>query len=64
MWIEGPDVPECLEGMTAWKWVEEWAETRTPVVERIPRRFSRDPHHCGGVWFWVIDCPLPPGLDE
>jgi hypothetical protein len=58
-WIEGPDVPKRLEGTTAWKWVSGRGSL-PPTFEIIPRDFSRDPHHCGGVYFWPVDPPKPP----
>lgn len=60
MWIEGPHVPVDLEGRAAWKWVDVWGEKRKPIMDVIPTGFSREPWHCGGVWFFPIDRPAPP----
>jgi len=57
-WIEGPDIPAHLEGKLAWKFVE--GQDRRFVIDLIPRGFSRDRHHCGGVFFWPLDPPEPP----
>lgn len=57
-WIEGPDVPVALEGHQAWKWVEGKGAQSGASVDVIPRGFSRDPKHCGGVWFMPIIKPV------
>lgn len=63
MWIEGPDIPKHLEGRQAWRWVAgRGSDERCAVLDAIPRDFSRDPHHCGGVFFWPVDVPKPPTI--
>ena len=57
-WIEAPDIPPELEGKQAWKFVVGY---RSAALDVIPRDFSRDKHYCGGIFFWPVDAPLPPG---
>lgn len=61
-WIEGPNVPESMEGKQAWKYVDG-AHPRV-TIDVVPCGFSRDPHHCGGVFFWPIEPPAPPGTES
>ena len=60
-WIEAPNVPVALEGKQAWKWVNGKRTPSGPSVDVIPHGFSRDPKHCGGVWFMPI---IPPTLPD
>lgn len=61
-WVEGPNVPIAMEGLQCWKWVDgnrtSWRDK--PVLDVVPTDFSRDPQHCGGVWFYPIDPPSNP----
>jgi hypothetical protein len=58
-WMHAPDVPQELEGRQAWKWLDTPRE-QPPCVDVIPRGYSRDMHHCGGVWFCLLDPPETP----
>lgn len=61
-WIELPECPLHLEGHSCWRWIE--GKGLPPVIDQIPRDFSRDRHHCGGIWVWPIVAPTPPEIDE
>ena len=59
-WIELPDVPKEMEGRTCWKWIE--GKPHRPWIDQIPRDFSRERHHCGGIWVAPFIVPAPPAL--
>ena len=56
-WMKAEDVPDAMEGMLAWEWSPNFQAVR---LSRIPRGYSRDPHHCAGVWFMLASLPPPP----
>ena len=33
-------------------------------IVTIPDQFSRDPHHCGGIYWKLIERPAPPRLED
>ena len=60
-WYRAEDYPEEYENYPAW----EFCERRNYVTETfVPKGYSRDPHHCGGLWFMRIRRPAPPTLDN
>lgn len=59
-WRKAQDVPKTWEGHRAWKW--SWFGSRQPLLCYVPDNFSRDPKHCEGIWFRLLDTPAPPPL--
>lgn len=55
-WIHAPDVPKSWEGTDVWQWTKEGGVT----IRRVPESYSREPHHCGGIWFTPLLEPNPP----
>jgi hypothetical protein len=54
-WMHAPDVPASWEN----EWVAEWHEA-DPLFPRLRflGPYSRDPHHCGGIWFARVNLPI------
>lgn len=61
-WIELPDCPDWREGDTCWKWIE--GKGLPPVIDQIPRNYSRERDHCGGIWVYPLQAPRPPQISE
>lgn len=59
-WVHAPDLSAGMEGQMAWRW-QRWDQTMEIV--RIPRGYDRRPSACGGVWFWPLLQPEPPGVE-
>ncbi|MDB5612083.1 MAG: hypothetical protein JWP25_8983 [Bradyrhizobium sp.] len=57
-WTRAVDVQESWEGEQAWRW-EDGSKFK-PHLDYIPEGFSREPHHCRGVWFKRMSIPKPP----
>lgn len=55
-WVHAPDVPKSWEGRDAWC----WDANRGVHKDYIWPDYSREPHHCGGVWFKQYEVPAPP----
>lgn len=60
-WYRAEDYPEEYEGRVAW----EFYEGRGYITQAfVHKGYSRDPHHCGGIWFMRLCRPEPPTLDN
>lgn len=60
-WIRARDCPQSWEGEEVWQW-NEWSGNR-PFWNVVPRGFSRDPHHCRGVWYMKFTYPAWPSIE-
>jgi hypothetical protein len=60
-WIEAPNVPKSWEGQEVWQW-NAWQNdgSTRPFWNIVPKDFSREPHHCRGVWYRKFVYPKPP----
>lgn len=52
-WIAAKDVPEWMEGQSAWVWREQNGGFN-PAIEWVPPNFSRHPDHCEGIWRFKV----------
>lgn len=59
LWIEATRIPKWLEGLRAWVW-DSNKESSAVVPGIVPRGYSRDPRHCGGIWYQLMAPPAPP----
>lgn len=54
-WMHAPDVPRTWEG----EWVLEWREIDPLIASlRFLKDYSRNPLHCGGIWFARVNLPI------
>ena len=55
-WIRAERLPKHCEGFMAWRFDGKGE----PYLCSVPKNYSRDTHHCGGIWFLPIRIPTKP----
>lgn len=60
-WVRAQDIPPSWEGEEVWQW-NEWNGAR-PFWNVVPRGFSREPHHCRGIWYMKFVYPAWPTVE-
>lgn len=59
-WIHAPDVPPSwAAGKQVWQWTNTGA-----MICTMPVNYSRNPLHCGGIWFKLIEDPGQPSHEQ
>ncbi len=59
-WYRADELPKEYEGMWAWKYIFGPGPVDPLSCERVPFGYSREPHHCKGVYYAPMVLPLPP----
>lgn len=60
-WVRAQMAPHTWEGKPAWVFLEH---DKIMGVDTIPVGYSRTKKHCDGIWYLLIEKPLPPPPTE
>ena len=59
IWFEAPTAPANFEGEQVWQFSLACSDDGV-TIEVVTPGYSREPRHCGGIWWTRLYRPAPP----